>query len=408
LKRYTPYLLALLLATAIVLLFITGDNYKNRRLDERITLRKQDKIPYATYVAYNNLESLFPKATIRTSRLEPGYWDSVSMYDSRQAYLVITDRFSADDDEMRKLIAFARVGNDIFISARYISSAADEAFGCGSSAYDLSFFSVSDLDEGARFSLNDPPFGDTLRYRYPGKTFGSYFSTIDSSTSEILGYDESGRPNFIHLRTGKGNFYVHLEPLAFCNYFLLHKDNISYYEKALSVINPGVKKIVWDEYYLYKKGEQGNKPKNEGWLSVLFRYPAFKAALLTAIFTLLFYVLMEMRRKQRYIPVQKKPRNDSLDFVKTIGRLYYDKGDHKNLCHKMSAYFLEHVRSKYKLPTSRLDDDFVRNLHYKSGVDEKEIGEIISFIKYLDQAAAVSQEQLAHFHKQMELFYQKA
>ena len=74
----------------------------------------------------------------------------------------------------------------------------------------------------------------------------------------------------------------------------------------------------------------------------------------------------------------------------------------------MSAYFLEHVRSKYKLPTSRLDDDFVRNLHYKSGVDEKEIGEIISFIKYLDQAAAVSQQQLAHFHKQMELFYQKA
>ncbi|MBK8139795.1 MAG: hypothetical protein IPK57_01410 [Chitinophagaceae bacterium] len=155
-KRYTPYLLALLLATAIVLLFITGDNYKNRRLDERITLRKQDKIPYATYVAYNNLESLFPKATIRTSRLEPGYWDSVSMYDSGQAYLTITDRFSADDDEMRKLIAFARAGNDVFISARYISSAADEAFGCGSSAYDLSFFSSVIWMKGQGFHSTIP------------------------------------------------------------------------------------------------------------------------------------------------------------------------------------------------------------------------------------------------------------
>ena len=74
------------------------------------------------------------------------------------------------------------------------------------------------------------------------------------------------------------------------------------------------------------------------------------AALLTAIFALLLYVVLEMRRKQRTIPVMTKPKNDSLEFVKTIGRLYHDKGDHKNLCRKMSAYFLEHVRNRYKLP----------------------------------------------------------
>ena len=409
-KKYTPYILGFLLFAAFVIMFITGGNknINGRKLDERITYRKTDKIPYATYVAYNNLAHLFPKASISSSRLEPGYWDSVSMYDTKQAYIAVTDRFSATKDEIRKLISFARAGNDVFISARYISAATDNALGCSSSAFDLSFISVSDLKEDIAVSLNKPPFTDTVRYRYPGRTFGSYFSTVDTSTTEIMGYDEQGRPNFIHLRAGDGHFYVHLEPLAFSNYFLLHKNNIDYYEKALSVIDERVNRVVWDEYYLYKKGENQRKPRNEGWLSVLFRYPAFKAALLTAIFTLFFYVLMEMRRKQRYIPVFKKPKNDSLDFVKTIGRLYYDKGDHRNLCRKMASYFLEHVRSRYKLSTGRLDDEFVRNLHYKSGVDHNEISDIVSFVKYLDQAAGVNQQQLVHFHKQLELFYQKA
>ena len=33
----------------------------------------------------------------------------------------------------------------------------------------------------------------------------------------------------------------------------------------------------------------------------------------------------------------------------------------------MAAYFLEHVRNRYKLATGTLDDDFIKNLQYKSG-----------------------------------------
>ena len=245
-------------------------------------------------------------------------------------------------------------------------------------------------------------------YSYPGKTFSSYFSSIDSSTTDVLGYDEMRRPDFIRLHAGKGNFYVHTEPLAFSNYFILHKNNIDYYEKALSVIRPGVTKVLWDEYYLNKRSSGENPEKKKSWLTVLLRYPALKAALLTAIIALLLYVLLEMRRKQRFIPVLTKPRNDSLDFVKTIGRLYYDKGDHKNLCRKMGSYFLEHVRNKYKLPTSSLDDELVKNLQYKSGVEEPEIRDIISFIKRLDEAEAINNDQLTNFHKKLESFYKKA
>jgi hypothetical protein len=122
---------------------------------------------------------------------------------------------------------------------------------------------------------------------------------------------------------------------------------------------------------------------------------------------LLLWVLLNSRRKQRMIPAYPKPANESLDFVKTMGRLYYDRKDHQNLANKMSMYFLEHVRTTYKLPTHTLDDNFIESLHYKSGYSGGELNEIVSFIQYLQQGGDVNEHQLINFHNQLESFYQK-
>jgi hypothetical protein len=135
---------------------------------------------------------------------------------------------------------------------------------------------------------------------------------------------------------------------------------------------------------------------------------SFGAAIWVLLLLLLVYALLEMRRKQRFIPLMMKPRNDSLDFVKTIGRLYYDKGDHKNLSRKMSAYFMEHVRNRYKLATGTLDDNFVQQLQFKSGMEEAEIRNIVTFIRYTEDAPVINQAELAQFHRQLEAFYKKA
>jgi hypothetical protein len=196
--------------------------------------------------------------------------------------------------------------------------------------------------------------------------------------------------------------------MAFSNYFLLHKNNMRYYENVLSVIKPGVTKVLWDEYYLNKKrlsSDRKNDDNKKGWFASLMAYPSFRAGFWTLIGFLVLYVLLEMRRKQRVIPVITKPKNDSLDFVKTIGRLYYEKNDHKNLSKKMAAYFLEHIRSRYKLPTNRLDEEFIKKLQYKSDYDEKELLKIVSFINFIDDAPGISDSQLAGFHKQLEAFY---
>src|SRR5262249_2411564 len=113
----------------------------------------------------------------------------------------------------------------------------------------------------------------------------------------------------------------------------------------------------------------------------------------------------EMRRKQRIIPVIAKPRNDSLEFVKTIGRLYHEKRDNKNLAKKMAAYFLEHIRNRYKLSTNRLDDEFIMSLGRKTAQPGDNIMEIVSFINNIDETDEIADPQLADFHKKLEEFY---
>jgi hypothetical protein len=93
-----------------------------------------------------------------------------------------------------------------------------------------------------------------------------------------------------------------------------------------------------------------------------------------------------------------------LDFVKTIGRLYYDKQDHRNLAKKMSTYFLDHIRTTYKLSTQTLDDTFITALHAKSGYPEEGLKSIINFIKQID-TAQITETPLFNFYKQLELFY---
>ncbi|TXJ29388.1 MAG: DUF4350 domain-containing protein [Chitinophagaceae bacterium] len=407
-KKSVPYLLLGLIVAAVIFLFVTGNNTADRVLDERLTFRKRDKIPYGTFVAYENLKEIFPKAAVSSDRRMPGDWDSLSLYGKRQALLIVSPFFNAEDEEMKSLLEFIKRGNDVFVSTMKVSYPVEKMVKCDI-YYPVDFNGEIKINEkdSLRVGLDIPVARRPQWFAYPGKRYDFRFYEYDTLTTTVLGYDAGSDPNFIKLSAGKGHFFLHLAPMAFTNYFLLYKNNMEYYEKALSVISPNTTKVVWDEYFL-AKGRENNQDKKSNWLSVFLRYPGLRWGLITALLALLTYVLLEMRRKQRPIPVINKPKNDSLDFVKTIGRLYHDKGDHTNLCRKMAAYFLEHVRTRYKLPTSELNDEFIQNLRFKTGMEEEPIREIVSFINHLNVAGAATDKELVLFHKQLESFYKIA
>ena len=386
------------LALALLVFYGLKDR---KKFEDKITLRKKDKIPYGTEVAYRTLPVLFPGASVSSSKSMPGYWDSLSMDKTHQAYICITSDFDPDEFEMNKLIDFVKAGNDVFVSAYELSYNAEEKlikYGEGTTV-DYTLKSMG--RDSMSLTLLKP---EEKTWRYPGASKSYSFNRVDTSRAIILG-EEQGVPDFIQLNAGTGKFFLHRAPLAFSNYFLLHKNNFEYYERVMSCLSPGVKKIVWDEYFLSRRQKSES---TQSWFSVLMRYPGLSTAVIIGLLTLLVYAFAEMRRKQRIIPVYSRPGNDSMDFVKTIGRLYYEKGDHRNLARKMTSYFLEHVRSRYKIPTGTLDEKFVKALQFKTGVDNDQIRAIVNDINLLDGSDIISARQLNNFYNKLENFYRTA
>lgn len=398
-RKNLPYIILFIMIVLLGSLLVASSRKKGRVMDERITLRVKDKIPYGTYAAYNFLPHLFPQAKIFYDRKSPGNWDSLSE-DGNQAVILMTKEFEAEEYELNRLLNFVKEGNYVFIIARYLSYDATRFFNCSDNG---NYFDVEAADS-LLVNLHQPPFDNSNFFVYPGKKYESFFSKIDTATTLILGRGNNGGANFIRLKKGKGAFFIHLAPLAFSNYFLLHKNNVGYYKAALSVIPQNISRVVWNDYYLTKP--RVRKEKDPSWFRVLMKYPSFRWGLLTAISSLLLFVLLEMRRKQRIIPAWQRPKNESLDFVKTIGRLYFDKGDHKNLAKKMSAYFLDHIRTNYKLATHTIDKDFAEAVHHKTAYSLDRLKKIVDFIQFINTAPAISETQLSNFHKQLEHFYQ--
>lgn len=394
-KKALPYILGFLGLLALVIILASAKK-KDRVFDERITLKEADKIPYGFYVARHLLGSLFPEAEMYDNKNAPGQWGGVYRYSANQAVFIVARYFNPESDELDEIISFVKRGNYVFIIANDYSYEACRRLHIGAVGQ-----MVSNQTDSLRVNLVPPAFPNS-KYSYSGTNYNGHFYNLDNEKQYVLGTNSLDQPNFFKMQTGTGALFLHISPMVFTNYFILHGNNIDYYQKAMSVIPQGIHRILWNEYYLQNR----TKEKEPNWLGVLMKYPSFRCGLLTALATLILFALSEMRRRQRIIPVFEKPKNESLDFVETVGRLYYDQKDHHNLAYKMSLYFLEHVRQQYKLSTDVLDEEFTTNLHAKSGYPAKELNQLVGMVLFLRKEQSINEQQLSRFYQQLESFYQ--
>jgi len=138
---------------------------------------------------------------------------------------------------------------------------------------------------------------------------------------------------------------------------------------------------------------------------VILGNPSLRAAFWLTLLVFLLIFLFDSKRKQRIIPQIQPLRNASLDFVKTIGRLYYQYRDNKNLGVKMTAHLMDHIRRRYNLSTATMDEKFVDNLAYKSGYDHAALKKIFYHAKWIQDSPRISDEELMEFQKLTEAFY---
>jgi len=353
-----------------------------------------DKIPYGTRYAFENLSSVFPKAEIRTGNQFPVLFQNDANEDTARALIILSPLFAPQPDEMRSIIRYAASGNQVFISALNFD---DTVMTMLHQKQKISLFFLHD---SSTVSILNPNHNTWEKYAYPGYEYDNYFDAIDPAYTTVLGKNSGGMPNFIRISyKNGGSIFVHLNPFEFSNFFLLHEHNKSYYDLAFSYIPRETAIVEWSDYFRYRK-QRGSFST----LQFILSKRSLRWAFWLTIVLFLLMFIVESKRKQRPVGEIQPPRNASEDFIKTVGRLYFQQKNNQNLFAKMLTAFLENIRTAYQLPTSQLNDEFAVRLAFRSGKPVDEVRQMIRLIYELRMKTDLSDRELMDIHRQINQF----
>ncbi len=365
-------------------------------VDWKPTYLNTDKIPYGTFVLYHQLKDIFPGATIRSSR-QAVYNTLVDNDYQKGSYILIAYRANIYEDDYNELIKYIKKGNAVFIASFYMNNFLRDTL-----KLKINSEQTLSLTKKTKINFTNPALNPAQTYTFDRQIGGQYFSKFDTLRAVVLGKNQYNHSNFIRYSFGKGFLYLMPSPDYFINYNLLKPRGNDYASKALSYLNPKGE-IIWDEYLT-----AGAEGAEDSPMRVFLSHPELKWAYFIALFSLLFFVLYEMKRRQRIIPIADPLQNTTVDFVKVVGQLYYQQRNNLNIASKKVTFFLEHVRIRYQLKTNVLNHELMQTLISKSGVNADMIGQIFKYINYVQTGKKISDQELIQLNYLTEQFYKQS
>jgi hypothetical protein len=200
-------------------------------------------------------------------------------------------------------------------------------------------------------------------------------------------------------RIGKGSVDICSSPLFFTNYFLLKKQYYAITNHILSNINTD--EVVYAAKYVNQQKNEASIFKN------LLTNSALKSMFYLTLLLLLLFFIFGAKRKQRIIPIIEPLRNTSLDFIKLIGRMYFLKENHSDLCMKKFSYLKEHLLQKHFIRFTEENPDLLyQTIATKTGIEQKEVVKLFTRINQITKNKInISKEELHQLIKSMERFY---
>jgi hypothetical protein len=388
-KGFKTYLAV---GTIIIIGYIVAQYFKPMPTNWKPTYLADDKIPFGTYILRQRLTDIFPTTKIKTVQ-SAIYGTLKDKPAGHSNLLIIASIVEVDALEYREMIKYLKEGNNVFISAFEIKGV---------------LMKKLKLEIGANFNFKrklpvnfvNPFLKREFDYYFDKGIAGQYFEKLDSTKAIILGEQQQTNANFISYKFGKGSLYLSPNPQLFTNYSLLREDGRDYAAKALSYL-PQAETLIWNEHYSRPDVEDSSM------LRVFFAHDQLRWAYLLSLIGLTIFVIYEIKRRQRIIPVIDVLKNTAVEFVNVVGRVYYQQRDNKDIVEKKIVYLLAYIRNKYRLKTTELNEEFEKSLVIISGASEDTITTLLRAINSLSHVKVVSDQELIKLNKIIEQFYKQ-
>ncbi|GJM31152.1 MAG: hypothetical protein DHS20C18_01530 [Saprospiraceae bacterium] len=408
----------------LLALLFNGEGKKN---DWKETYKMDSKEPYGTSIIADLLTDYTQPEALTV--ISDSLGSSLALdTDSTHNYVFIGQGMHMSASDVSHLLDFVAKGNNAFISCKvipydlmfyiYYEECDSNSIWNGLDSYSDSMVQLNLRHESLR---SEQP----LIYKYVNAQgvntqYWSYFDSIyfceDQSGLIELGRMNDSLINFARISYSEGYFYLHSTPSAFSNVQMLDETGYTYAKGVFAHLPP--EKTYWDEYsrvsertarMLQNRNSPGDRTlSSESPLQYILSQPPLTWAWYLLLATGLLYLLLRTKRRQRIIPVLESNKNTSLEFLSTIGRLYYLQNNHRQLCLQKIKLFQTHVRHRYQLQSREMDQSFIEKLALKAEISKQEIEKIVTMSNNINNSTFVSENTLTNFHSILDRFYKIA
>ncbi len=384
-RKSLKYILPLaIFSILLVILKLT----EPKPVDWKLSYSMKDKIPFGSYVMYDLLKDLFNENRVNEINF-PMYNTLKNKQYKDVNYIVICNHFDPDELDIQYMLDYVYEGNTMFISA----SSFGKRF---SDSIQIKTQPVYFSDDSLYISLTNEIFKQSDSTFIKTSTTHSYLTEFDTANSVILGIDDKGNTNFIKYDFGKGRIFIQTIPYAFTNYNILQNDAV-YVSGVFSHLSNG--NVFWDEYY--KEVNRYNSTP----LKFILSTTELRWSYFTLVISLILFILFRGKREQRIIPVIKPLTNTTVEFIETIGNLYFRQRNHKNIADKKIAYLFDHLRNRYSINTNEINEDFKTIVARKTNFGIENTSVLFSLIKMVKRSINIDQKLLFDLNNLIEKFY---
>lgn len=377
-----------------------ADYHAPKPVDWTVRYSPNDSQPYDTFVLAELLPDMLEKQDMRQSNQT--IYELIEEGAEDQYIFVLAQYFYSDPGELASLLGWVKAGGKALIVADDMDEGLLEKFGLKTVNV---AFETGPLDLGSM--VNEDSILITWEegageFLYPLDEFSVALDMIEepevSANVRQMASNDRGFPVAMDIEYGLGRLRLATVPMAFTNYFLLKTPNHAFPAGLLNGYLNG-EAFAWTHYYQFGRRESDNP------LRYLASQPALRWGYFVGLIGMVVFLLFQGKRKQRIIPILTPPSNDTVDFVTTVGRLYYERSNHTDLAKKKVVFWLEYLRNQYQLSVSELSSTNALRVASKSGKPIEDVKVLFNTAAAIQSSTSVSSAELTRLNKELEKFY---
>jgi hypothetical protein len=364
-----------------------------------LSLKPEEKKPFGTFVFDTLMQSRFKNRYQNTNLT----LYEIHLANSRsKTIIILSDYLDLPKEDVEEIIKNAKDGNRYIIAANNFNQTICEKFDFEYRNYGgiNPFWNQTTADTlGFLIKIHDQNRSEIDSVKVEFGVVNSYFVKTKTNSKTLL--SSYSDPIAIENPYNNGSVTICTSPYFFTNYVLLNNNCWKLADRLL--LNTDTQELYFARKYLINEKNQASIFKN-----ILYNN-ALRYMLYLSLCLILIFMIFSAKRKQRIIPIIKQHKNNSLEFIKLIGRLYFLKKNHSDVCIKKFHYLKDYLSRTYQINFNTEEtQNLYQKISIKTGIPLEDVGNLFRKMEKISSTKVILNKTTLHeLVEEMEKFYIK-